>query len=214
MFDVEGTLVDAAALTLQCWQETFRSFGYKFSLAQLHPHSGQDAREMLQALLPRERARELDSQLTKAQGERYRAEYLPQVVPFPGVRKLFERIKQDGRPIALATSSSNDECKHYRTLADVGDLVDAMACGDDVEHDKPDPALALQRAGDIAPESAVMVGDTPYDAMAASRIGATAIGVRSGGFSEAELSGSGCSAVYLDVADLLARYDQFLKLAA
>ena len=32
IFDVEGTLVDSAALAMRCWQETLQSFGFEFPL--------------------------------------------------------------------------------------------------------------------------------------------------------------------------------------
>jgi len=74
-----------------------------------------------------------------------------------------------------------------------------------VQHDKPNSALievALLRTGGITPEHAVMVGDTPYDAIAARGAGVAAIGMLSGGFSRHDLEESGCIAVYRDPADL------------
>ena len=74
-------------------------------------------------------------------------------------------------------------------------------------NDKPNSALievVLLRAGGA--EHAVMIADTPYDAIAARRAGLAAIGMLSGGFSRQDLEASGCIAVYRDPADLLARY--------
>ena len=93
---------------------------------------------------------------------------------FPEVRALFERVKRAGQTTAVATSSSADELDQYLALTHAGHLVDAVACGEDVEHDKPGSALievALLRTGRMAPEQAVVIGDTPYDAMAARRAG-------------------------------------------
>ena len=50
-----------------------------------------------------------------------------------------------------------------------------------------------------------MVGDTPYDVAAALRAGIEIIGLRSGGWSDQELTGA--VAVYADPADLLEHYD-------
>ena len=57
----------------------------------------------------------------------------------------------------------------------------------------------------MAAEAVVVVGDTPYDAQAATAAGLRTIGVLSGGFAEAELREAGCVAVYRDPADLLAQ---------
>ncbi len=66
---------------------------------------------------------------------------------------------------------------------------------------------ALATLGDVAPEEAIVVGDSPYDAEAAGRAGLRTIGVLCGGFLEAELRETGCVALFRDPADLLARYD-------
>ena len=52
-----------------------------------------------------------------------------------------------------------------------------------------------------------MIGDTPYDAQAAGKVGLRTIGVLCGGFPEADLRAAGCSAIFRDPADLLARYE-------
>jgi phosphoglycolate phosphatase-like HAD superfamily hydrolase len=53
-----------------------------------------------------------------------------------------------------------------------------------------------------------MVGDTPYDVEAATRAGIRTVGVRSGGWGNADLAGA--IAVYDDPADLLAHLDEWL----
>jgi phosphoglycolate phosphatase-like HAD superfamily hydrolase len=218
IFDVEGTLVDSSGLTLRCWQETLQSFGFEFPLATLQRHSGQDPPDMLHALLPGPHVTRVVPRVIEVQGGRFRDECLPHVRAFPEVRALFERLKGGRKLIALATTSSTDELDHYLRLTNVGDLIDAVACGDDVQHEKPDSALikvALLRAGKVAPSDAIMIGDTPYDAIAAKRAGlAGTIGVLSGGFSRRDLEASGCLAVYQDPADLLAHYEETVRLKA
>ena len=218
IFDVEGTLVDSTSLMLRCWQETLQSFGFEFPLATLQRHSGQDPHDMLHALLPGPHVTRVVPRVIEAQGRRFRDECLPHVRAFPEVRALFERLKGGRQLIALATTSSTDELDHYLALTNVGDLIDAVACGDDVQHDKPDSALikvALLRAGKFTPSDAIMIGDTPYDAIAAKRAGlAGTIGVLSGGFSRRDLEASGCLAVYQDPADLLAHYEETVRLQA
>jgi ribonucleotide monophosphatase NagD (HAD superfamily) len=64
----------------------------------------------------------------------------------------------------------------------------------------------LDRLG-VAASEAIVVGDSPYDAQAARKIGLRTIGVLCGGFPEADLRKAGCIAIYRDPADLLRRFD-------
>jgi len=131
IFDVEGTLIDCVPDILRCWSETLTAHGIAVPSAHLQRLSGMDGDEMLTTLVPG-----LDATARKkilaGQGERYRAIYLPRVRAFPGVRAAFAAIKSSGGRIALATDCKNDELKHYRSLMNVDDLVDAIACGDEV----------------------------------------------------------------------------------
>ena len=78
----------------------------------------------------------------------------------------------------------------------VDDLIDVIACGEDVKEGKPSPKLvrlAAERLG-VAPARAIMTGDTPYDAEAALGAGVSALGVLTGGFSATALKEAGCLA--------------------
>jgi phosphoglycolate phosphatase-like HAD superfamily hydrolase len=203
VFDVEGTLVDAASPTLHCWQDTLRAAGYEVAIDALQRLSGMDSVEMLRQLVP-EVGKKDREQLIKDQGERYRMHYLPKVRPFEGVCALFLSLKAKGHKLALATDCASDELEHYLGLIGVRDLLDATASGDDVVLGKPAPnlpALALRRAQGA---TGVMVGDTPFDAQSACSARLRAVGVLTGGFREADLLQAGCAAVYADIAALRA----------
>jgi phosphoglycolate phosphatase-like HAD superfamily hydrolase len=209
VFDVEGTLIDCVPDILRCWGETLTAFGVAVPPVHLQRLSGMDGDEMLMTLAPG-----LDEATRKkiltAQGERYRARYLPRVRAFCGVRAVFAAIKSRGGRIALATDCQADELKRYRNLIDVDDLIDAIACGDEVSMGKPDPALielALHHLGGTPAGLATMIGDTPFDALAARSAGATAWGTLSGGHARSSLIDAGCSMVAASVEDL-GRYFQ------
>jgi phosphoglycolate phosphatase-like HAD superfamily hydrolase len=202
IFDVEGTLIDCVPEILRCWSETLAGFGVPVRSMDLQRLSGMDGDEMLAILAP-----DLDEHARKdivsAQGERYRADYLPRVQAFSGVREVFAAIKSQGGRIALATDCQADEVKRYRSLINADDLIDAIACGDDVSRGKPDPALvelALDHLG--APAAfATMIGDTPFDAQAARSAGVNAWGTLTGGHARSSLIDAGCSVVVPSVAD-------------
>ena len=63
------------------------------------------------------------------------------------------------------------------------------------------------RLGRPQPHTVVVVGDTPYDALAAGKLGIMSVGVRCGGFPEDDLRTAGCRAIYQDPAQLLAQYE-------
>ena len=81
---------------------------------------------------------------------------------------------------------------------------------DQVKYAKPDPDLfiaAAERLG--APvETAVVVGDSIWDMLAAARCRALGVGVLSGGYGQGELQQAGAFRVYEDPADLLFHIDE------
>ena len=89
--------------------------------------------------------------------------------------------------------------------------MDDATSSDDAERSKPYPDIfqaALGRIAPIAPEEAIVVGDTPYDAEAAVRAGLRIVGVLCGGFPERDLREAGCMAIYRDPEDLLRNYER------
>lgn len=203
IFDVEGTLVDSVQQNLLSLQVCLGDFGVSVPYELLQLYSGLDGDQTLQLVAPDLNARERQEVL-EAQGKIYQAKYLGSVKAFTGVRDVFEALREGGGRIALATDCKGPELSHYRSLLNVDDLIDAMACGDDVEHGKPDPrlvGLALGKLG-ISAGQAVMIGDTPYDAEAASGAGIAAAGLLTGGFAKQALLEAGCFAVADELLEL------------
>lgn len=203
VFDVEGTLVDSVPQNLLSLKDALAEFGVSASYALLQLYSGLDGDQTLQLVAPNLDVGERKKVL-EFQAKLYEANYLGNVTAFPDVRNVFQALTRDGGRIALATDCKGPELKHYLSLLNVTDLIDSMACGDDVEHGKPDPrlvGLALRKLG-VAAGQAVMIGDTPYDAEAASGAGTAAVGVLTGGFIEEVLTDAGCFAVAKDLNEL------------
>ena len=126
------------------------------------------------------------------------------------------RLPAAAARVALATDCKGPELKHYLSLLNIDEFIEVMAWGDDVEHGKPDPrlvGLALRKLG-LTGSEAVMIGDTPYDAEAASGAGTAAAGVLTGGFSIDALRGAGCFAIADEVSRLLVSLDNAKSLGA
>jgi phosphoglycolate phosphatase-like HAD superfamily hydrolase len=203
IFDVEGTLVDSVPPALLSLQEALAGFGFNVPYELLQLYSGLDGNQTLQLVAP-ELSADQRKGVLEAKGKIYEAKYLASVKAFTGVRDVFEALIKRGGRIALATDCKGPELKCYRSLMNVDDLIDSTACGDDVEHGKPDPrlvGLALRKLGVSAAE-AVMIGDTPYDAEAALGASTSAVGVLTGGFSREALMEAGCFAVAKQLQEL------------
>jgi phosphoglycolate phosphatase-like HAD superfamily hydrolase len=204
IFDVEGTLVDCVPQTLKSLQEALERFGHQVPYNTLQLYSGLDGDQTLRLVVP-DSDESVRKSILKTQGTIYEEKYLDGVQPFNGIRDVFRSLIEQGGRIALATDCKGPALKHYLSLLNVEEFISAMACGDDVEHGKPDPRLvgmALKKLKLPGPQ-AVMVGDTPYDAEAAVGAGTSAAGVLTGGFSREALLEAGCFAVADDLLALL-----------
>ncbi|HYN85757.1 MAG TPA: HAD family hydrolase [Pyrinomonadaceae bacterium] len=210
IFDIDGTLVDSVDLHARAWQESFRHFGREVEFGRVRYQIGKGGDQLMPVFFTEEELERFGEQLEHHRSELYKRSYLPLVRAFPRVRELFERIGRDGRRIALASSAKSDELKVYKRLARIEDLIEDETSADDAERSKPHPDIfeaALASLEGVAPDECVVVGDTPYDAEAASKAGLRTVGVLAGGFPEAELRAAGCVAIYKDAADLLEHYD-------
>ncbi|HST52449.1 MAG TPA: HAD family hydrolase [Pyrinomonadaceae bacterium] len=210
IFDVDGTLVDSVDLHAQAWQEAFARFGKQIPYERVRSQIGKGGDQLMPVFLSKEELEEFGERLEKYRGELFKREYMLHVRSFPKVRELFERIRRDGKRIALASSAKGDELATYEKIARITDLVEEETSKDDADKSKPHPDIfeaALARLGDPPKSKTVVVGDTPYDAEAAGKAGLRTIGFLCGGFPEADLRAAGCFQIYKDPADLLARYD-------
>jgi membrane protein len=212
LFDVDGTLIDSNDLHATAWRETFAKFGFDIPLETIRGQIGKGGDNLIPTLLPdidEERQEEIDS----LRGELFKRDYLPRVVPFPGVRDLFERLKTDGRKIVLASSAKGPEIAFHVGVIGAEDLITATTSADDVEHSKPCAdifAAALDKVKPLGPDQAIVVGDSPFDVLAAKKLGLRVIGLRSGGFPDSSLIEAGADELYDGPEDLLRNYDASL----
>jgi HAD superfamily hydrolase (TIGR01509 family) len=209
LFDVDGTLVDSNDLHAAAWAEAFRHFGHDVPIERIRFQIGKGGDNLIPALLPDLGEPERE-EIDDYRGDLFRRDYLDRTRPFPGVRTLFERLRDDGVAIILASSSGRDEVDHHVESLGVGDLILASTSRDDAERSKPCPdifAAALERAGDVAKARVRVVGDSPWDMKAAGKLGLKAIGFRCGGFADEDLEPAGAAVLYDGPEDLLRRYE-------
>jgi HAD superfamily hydrolase (TIGR01509 family) len=211
IFDVDGTLVDSVDLHANAWLDAFRKYGKDVPFAEVRHDIGKGSDKLMPDFLSDREMEEFGERLSDDREKIYKQKYLTKVVGFPMVRALLERVKSEGKKVALATSGETDVLEANKKAADIEGLADVETSSSEVEESKPEPDIfgaALEKLGDVDPSEVVVVGDTPYDAQAANKLGIRTVGLLCGGFPEAELREAGCVAIYQNPADLLARYEE------
>ena len=211
IFDVDGTLVDTVDMHAEAWQRAFREFGKELEFQTVREQIGKGGDQLMPEFLSEKELEEFGEKLEERRTEIFDNEYLPKSEAFPKVRELVERIKKDGKRVVLASSATEKELEFFKKVMNIADLLEAATSAADAEASKPEPDIfeaALAKIGNPDASRCVVVGDTPYDSIAAGKINLRTIGVLSGGFPKQSLTDAGCVEIYLNPADLLARYDE------
>jgi len=119
-------------------------------------------------------------------------------------------LSKAGIPWAIATSGRMETAAVNLASLGVDPGGIPVVTRDQVKYAKPDPDLFLAAAERLSVpiETAVVVGDSIWDMLAAIRCRALGVGLLSGGYGPDELRQSGAFRVYEDPADLLSRIDE------
>jgi HAD superfamily hydrolase (TIGR01509 family) len=206
LIDVDGTLVDSNYHHAIAWARAFEGRNLTLPLWQLHRHLGMGGDQFVPAVAGDRVEETLGQELRDEWKRRYDA-LLPEVQPAAGAREFLEELRRAGWTTILASSGAADHTDHYLDLLGVREVVDGWTTSADVEATKPSPDLihvALQKAGE---GEAVLIGDSPWDVVAAERAGLPTVCVLTGGFAESELRDAGAAAVYRDLDELRGAID-------
>src|SRR5579871_6191402 len=202
LFDLDGTLVDSVYQHVLAWKEALDAEGIDLSVWRIHRKIG-----MSGGLFTNQLVRETGVLIDEERGERLRKAHAA----------AYRRMGDTVRPLtgagiswAIATSGRMETAAvNLKALGVDPDKVPVVT-RDLVKYAKPDPDLfvaAAERLG--APiETAVVVGDSIWDMLAAARCRALGVGLLCGGYGAEELQKATAFRVYEDPADLLAHIDE------
>ena len=211
LFDLDGTLVDSVYQHVLAWRDALEAAGIELSVWRIHRRIGMSGGLFLDALL-RETGRQMSADET-ARVQRVHAESFARQVshvrPLPGARELLQTLSAGGVTWAIATSGRMDSARPMLEMLAVPAGV-PIVTRDMVAHAKPDPDLflaAAERLG-VPATTALVVGDSVWDLLAARRAGSLGVGLLSGGYGQDELERAGAYRVYQDPADVLRHLDE------
>ena len=208
IFDFDGTLADTRKLIVTAKQEMMKELGLKVLDEKTCASSiGLTAYDAFSRDYP-----ELSSEKVEVLVKTYRAKFekLKTSMPtelFPGLDKVFSKIKKRGIALTIATSRNRKSLLEFVGNWGMTDDFSVILCAEDTDKVKPEPEPVLKtlEALSIAPDQALVVGDMPVDILMGKRAGAFACGVTYGNSNREELLASGADFV-IDSMEELLRY--------
>ncbi len=211
LFDIDGTLVDSTYHHALAWQRAFDRHDLPIPLWRIHRTIGMGGDKLVAEVAGDDVEERLGDALRDAWREEY-VEIKGEVAPLPGAAELVRSLAERGYRVALASSGDPEFADEALDDLDIRDDVAVLTTSEDVEGSKPEPDLIEVTLDRVGTRRAVLVGDTPYDVQSAERAGLRCIGLRSGGYSEAELTDAGAVLVVDAPEDLIdLDWEQFLS---
>ncbi|MBN3561272.1 HAD-IA family hydrolase [Amphritea spongicola] len=181
IFDWDGTVMDSAARIVACMQHAARDLQQpELTDAAIRDIIGLGLPEAFRILIPG-----IADDMIEPMRERYGYYFLGDdptpVELFPGVREGLEKLQRQGFVLAVATGKSRRGIGKVFASTGLGDVFVASR-GADETASKPDPLMIheiLAETG-VAPEHALMIGDTEYDMEMAANAGVDGLAVSYG----------------------------------
>lgn len=203
IFDLDGTLVDSAALVGRILDEMRAEAG----LAPLDPAfyrlwSSRGGQALVGRALGIDPANAQPS--VDEFRRRYRALPTPIDSVFPGAVTTLNTLRDWGCRLAICSNKPEHLCRKVLEETGLGVFFEALIGGDSTPHSKPhpEPLLRAMAAIDAKPASSLMIGDSSVDQRTAAAVGVRFI-VFAGGYDD----GVDRDAVYASIATLPALLD-------
>jgi len=180
IFDLDGTLVDSSPDVIEC-------FNYALNEEGLPPAAEQKIKATIGYPLKESLAEFGDPERLYSHFVR-KAQLIMgnRTTLINGVKETLAELKDKGFFMAIATTKIRQNATRVIRKLEIADFIDELSCADDVKNIKPspDPLLRLLDIFKLKPESALMVGDTINDIIAARRAGIKSAAITTGFDSE------------------------------
>lgn len=207
VFDWDGTLLDSAAAIVHAIQAACRDLGLPApDDARARHVIGLGLNEALSHAVP-----ELTKDAYPDMVERYRHHFLAcdhELVLFPGVAQMIERLATGGWTLAVATGKSRVGLDRAFGHTGLGRHFHASRCADEC-FSKPHPAMLEALMSELVtdPTRTLMIGDTTHDLQMASNAGVDAVAVTFGAHEREHLQ----TVVHVACVDTIAELDAWLS---
>ena len=179
IFDMDGLLLDTERLCQQAFVAARQTFGLQGGadiFLKCVGFRGEASDKVVRDSLPDT----VDYADFTAEWDQQIAALHKKGIPLkPGVTDLLQALKDQGTPIALATSTGSKHARENLTQSGIIDFFQAMICGDMVQKHKPNPEVYLTaaKALGVAPTKCAAFEDSNPGTTAAVAAGMTTVQV-------------------------------------
>ncbi len=205
LFDIDGTLVDTVSLIVQALDYTYRKhLGISLPYEELRRLIGLPLHVQMHYLDDRVERAVDHAQMEADERAYYEAHrHLERVIP--EAVSAVRVVKQRGYRTALVTSKNRLELAITLPQLQLEEWVDTIVSADDTQRHKPnpDPVLKALERLQVAPESAVYIGDTVFDIACARSAGVQSASVGWGAHLPSDLRSAQPDYYFEQPADLL-----------
>jgi pyrophosphatase PpaX len=184
LFDLDGTLVDSAAVILGSFHHATETvLRRRFPDEEILARVGGTNLAHQMALLDPDRVDELVQVYREHNDPQY-----SELACFDGVLEVLARLKSESRRLGIVSAKRRSTIKRVLLSAGMGEYFNAVVGSDDTERHKPEPEPILKALEllEAVPSEAAYVGDSPFDVVAARAAGVYAVAVGWGGIHRVE----------------------------
>ena len=207
LFDLDGTLTDSGEGIINCATLALEHFGLPVpSREEMGVFVGPPLDQtFLKFGVPEDKTQEAI--------DVFRSRYLVvgkfENTPYPGIRELLEKLKQQGHRLFVATSKPETTAVEILRKFDLAPFFEII-CGATFDsgrvHKADVIAYLLEKTG--KPENILMVGDTEFDVLGAAAHGIPTIGVAWGYGKVEDMQKAGAKAIAYTMEELLGVLNQ------
>ena len=164
IFDMDGTLFDSEELYFRAYQQAYADQQGKLSRADYFTHYAGTSNSHIEACLIEQAPTGFKPARFRTQWKDYWHRMMKKegLKTLPGVRELLTNLRQQGAPMALASSSDRAEVDCCLNESGLWTFFDFTIAGDEVTSAKPDPSLFLRAAEGLhqQPEDCLVIEDS------------------------------------------------------